>query len=107
MVDIILDLILSELKQGLSKLYADRLQNVYAFGSYTRGEQEQESDLDILIVLDTYDQYSDEIKRTSELVSKLSLKYGVSISRKFVNQAQWVHGDTSLLRHVRIEAIVA
>jgi len=52
-----------------------------------------------------FERYSAEVKRTGELVSSLSLKYSVSISRTFVRENEWVKGDSPLLRNVRLEAI--
>jgi hypothetical protein len=46
-----------------------------------------------------------EIERTGQLVSTLSLKYGISISRKFINSHTWNEGDSALLSNVRAEAI--
>lgn len=102
-----LELLLGELKSGLAELYGDRLYGVYLFGSYARGEQDAESDLDILIVLKYYVRYTAEIEYTGELVSQLSLKYGVSISRKFITEDDWADADSALLRNVRAEAIAS
>lgn len=99
--------LLDELKQGLKKIYGRQLVALLLYGSYARGEQDTESDLDILIILDNYDLYSREIKRTSELISRLSLKYNISISRKILRQKTWLTGDTPLLRNARREAIAA
>ena len=102
-----LEQLLKEIKAGLSMLYGNQLQGVYLFGSYARGEQDAESDLDILIVLSKYGLYSAEIERTGDLVSSLSLKYNVSISRKFITASHCATLDSALLRNVRAEAIVA
>ena len=99
--------LLKELKTGLARLYGSRLCGLYLFGSYARGEQDAESDLDILIVLTDYERYSLEIERTGELVSALSLKYGVSVSRKLVKESSWQSASSALLRNVRAEAIAA
>jgi hypothetical protein len=60
-----------------------------------------------MIVLDQVDHYGKEIERTSELVSKLSLRFNCSISRIFIGQSHWQNADTPLLRNVRAEAISA
>lgn len=97
--------LLVELKQGLTSLYGQHLITLLLYGSYARGDPGPESDLDILIILDDYNLYSREIKRTSKLISELSLKYEVSISRKIIRQQTWLNGDSPLLRNVRSEAI--
>lgn len=99
--------LLAELKQGLLSLYGQQFIALLLYGSYARGEQVDGSDLDILIILDDYDIYSSEIKRTSELISTLSLKYGVSISRKILREKTWLNSNTPLLRNAHIEAIPA
>jgi uncharacterized protein len=99
--------LLDDIKKGLYSIYGRRLAGVYLFGSYARGDHNPESDLDILIVLPDFDSHITEIERTGELISDLSLEYGVSISRKFTRKADWIRGDNILLRNVRKEAIKA
>lgn len=99
--------LLNDFKRELAWIYQDRLRGVYLFGSYARGDQDAESDLDVLIVLDDYATLGPEIRRTGEVTSRLSLEYGVSISRTFLREIDWLRGDSSLLRNVREEAIPA
>lgn len=99
--------LIEEVKQGLGSLYGRRLRGVYLFGSYARGEEDQESDLDVLIVLDGLDRYGAELDRTGELISGLSLKYNVSISRVFVSERDWKEQKSAFLINVREEAVAA
>ena len=99
--------LLAELKAGLARLYGPRLSGVFLFGSHARGQAEPGSDCDVLIVLDRVASYGAEIDRTSVLVSRLSLEYGISISRVFVPAREWKRRKTPFLENVREEAVPA
>jgi predicted nucleotidyltransferase len=49
--------LLSELKSGPAQIYAERLRDPYLFGSYATAQQQPDSDLDVLIILDRLDSY--------------------------------------------------
>ena len=73
--------IVREFKQALQALYGDRLHNLVLFGSYARGDYDDESDIDILVILndETVDTI-DEVFRMAELTSDFILKHGYAIS---------------------------
>jgi len=97
--------LLATLKQRLAACYGSRLRGVYLFGSHARGEAGETSDVDVLIVLDEITRYGDEIERTGELFSELSLKYDTVVSRVFVSESTWKQSDQPFLKHIRAEAI--
>ena len=99
--------LMTKLKKGLAGLYGPRLKAVYLFGSYARGDYHEGSDLDVMIVLDTYKSYWDELVRSSELASDLSLEYDVTVSRMIMTEEQWKKGDLPVLRNIRAEGIPA
>ena len=99
--------LLAELKHGLAKIYGDRLKAVILFGSYARGDYQEGSDLDVMIVLSDYQNYGAEIDRSGELISQLSLESGISISRVIMKESQWQEDDTPLLRNIRVEGVPA
>src|SRR5688572_30213674 len=99
----IIQKLLGELKRELVRMYGERLKGVYLYGSYARGENQPGSDVDVMIVLASYQRYGDEIKRTSELNAKLSLDYDLSISRLFMIEERWKLEDSPFLRNIRAQ----
>jgi predicted nucleotidyltransferase len=96
-----------ELKDALECLYGQRLKGVFLFWFYARGEADAESDMDVLIVLDHVNNYSNEIERTETVISELSLKFGTTISRVFASEQRWQTDQTNFFQNVREEAVPA
>ena len=68
-----------------------RVQAVYLFGSYARGEQTAESDIDILLTADlTQEQISEKRRAIAALSSDLSLNHDVTVSIQIVPLAQFL-----------------
>jgi predicted nucleotidyltransferase/PHD/YefM family antitoxin component YafN of YafNO toxin-antitoxin module len=99
--------LLRDLRLGLEEVYGDVLEGLYLFGSHARGKGDSDSDVDVLVVLDRVSEYGQEIGRTSELISELSLRWGRPVSRVFVSSADWSAGETPFLSEVRADAIRA
>lgn len=99
--------LMAELRAQLLALYGARLKGVYLYGSYACGGADNESDVDVLVVLDQIQGYGQELNRTSSSISSLSLKYRLSISRVFVSEKDWTSRQTPFLANVREEAIPA
>jgi predicted nucleotidyltransferase len=99
--------ILAELRQGLESLYGDRLDGLYLFGSYARGEADPESDIDVLLVLDHVSDYPGEVDHTGVLASELSLRHGLSLSRVFMSRRAWTEGTDFFVKNIRQEGVAA
>jgi predicted nucleotidyltransferase len=97
--------ILKELKHELVALYGRQLRCVYLFGSYARGDFDVDSDVDVLIVLSDFQKYGAELRRTSEVIGNLSLKYGTTVSVVFTREAEWRMDKLPLLLNIRAEGI--
>ena len=99
--------LLARLREQLEETYGSRLRGLYLYGSFARGNEDTESDVDVIIVLDRINAYGAEVARTSAIVSTLSLESGLSLSRVFVSQQDWADRDSPFLANVREEAIAA
>jgi predicted nucleotidyltransferase len=99
--------LLAELRSSLEILYRERLHGLYLYGSYARGDQEWDSDVDVLIVLDRVDSYGAEINRAGEAIARISLDYSVSVSPVFISERSWRVSETSFFANVREEAVAA
>ena len=99
--------ILVTLHQASDGLYGDRLTHVILFGSQSRNEAQPDSDIDVLIVLESDVDSWTEIKRTGEIVAKLCLDHSVVICCIFISEIQYQAQQTALLRNVRQEGVVA
>ena len=73
--------IVQEFKAALQQLYGDRLSDVILYGSYARGDYDDESDIDLMIVLndDTVNTYA-ELFRLSEITMDSILRHGKAVS---------------------------
>ena len=98
--------ILAELRSRFEEIYGDRLFKMVLFGSQARGDATKNSDIDVLVVLKGQVNPGEEIKRTSEVVANLSLHYDEVISRLFMDEDQFTHRNSPLLRNIRKEGIV-
>ena len=96
---------LALIEAGCRTAFGGRLRACLAFGSRARGTEREDSDLDVLIILDRIDHYAREVDLTGELIADLSLRCGISISRVFISENEWLHGDSMFLQNVREEAV--
>ncbi len=65
----------------LEGLYGERLRSVTLFGSFARGEGDpQESDIDLMVVLDRVESRFEEVYRMGDVLYRHSLANGVVVS---------------------------
>ncbi|ASC73245.1 hypothetical protein XM38_042070 [Halomicronema hongdechloris C2206] len=98
--------VLKPLKQYLQEHYQDRLNQVVLFGSHARQQATENSDIDILVVLDDPVDASAEGRRTSEFIAQLCLEHDLLISCLFLPTSRYQTENSPLLRNIRQEGIV-
>ncbi len=97
--------ILKKLKTSLHQLYGQRLRGLYLYGSFARGEERSGSDLDVAMILESFDRPWTEIQRTSKLVSALSLEYGLTVSLIPLRPSDWSLNQRPLIRSIHREGV--
>ena len=98
--------VLDRFKQYLQAEYQERLAQVVLYGSQARQEATEESDIDVLIVLNDPVDPGIELQRTSEAVAELCLENDLLISRLFMGRSRYETEQSPLLRNIRREGIV-
>lgn len=99
-----LDEALQELRRELEELYGDRLKGLCLFGSHARGDAEPDSDVDVAVVLDDYDSVWQEIRRMSQVATRLSLQADVLFAEMPIREADWLNQRSLFLRNIRRDA---
>lgn len=72
--------LLTHLSAGLRKLYGERYRGLVLYGSYARGEADEGSDVDLLLLLDGGFDQTRELLRAGDVSWPLSLESGYTIS---------------------------
>ena len=97
--------ILSDLKRLLAGRYGPRLAKLVLFGSQARGDEDAESDIDVLVVLRGPVNWGEELDRTNEELTEFSLDRDVVISCVFISEEEYERGQSPLLLNVRREGM--
>lgn len=98
-----LDETLRELEIGLREIYGDRYRGLVLYGSHARGEADEGSDVDLLLLLESSVEAGKEIRRASTLVSRLSLESDQVLSVIPVSAGDYRDSGEPYLQNARRE----
>ncbi|MBD0288101.1 MAG: nucleotidyltransferase domain-containing protein [Flavisolibacter sp.] len=105
-VDTVVEQIAKEYKAILQNLYGNELAELVLYGSYARGEQHDESDVDFAIVLhNPAMRTATELFKIAPVSSRLSLKYGRMISSLPVSLQDKQTSMQGIFREIRKDGI--
>jgi len=98
--------ILKEFKQKITDLYGQRLKKIVLYGSYARGQADDEnSDIDLAVVLAGTVDPCKEIDRMADIFTDLNLEHNVLIAVYPVSESDFETVGSPLLINVRREGI--
>lgn len=101
--------IMAIFSEKIHALFGEKLVQVILFGSYARGDYDEESDIDVMVLVDMDD---NEIKKyhtqVVEITSEINLMHDVLLSPIIQNNARFVQyvDDLPFYRNVRQEGVV-
>jgi len=100
--------IVKEFKQKIAELYGQRLKKVILYGSYARGQANDEhSDIDLAVVLDGEVSPGKEIDRMIDIITDINLDYDVLLSVYPVSENDYLSVNSPLLLNLHREGIPA
>lgn len=98
--------ILGEVKQELKKLYKDELIDIILYGSYARGDYDENSDIDLLVVLKNIQAIGNEIDKIVDAIYDINLKYNTLISIVPITYKDYKSINSPLLLNIRQEGVL-
>jgi predicted nucleotidyltransferase len=98
---------IEDCKKILQAHYADRFRGLLLYGSLARGQQEDTSDIDLLVLLSNPFDYFEEIRKIIEILYPVQLKSERLISAKPVSLEDFESGKFHLYRMAKREGIAA
>lgn len=93
-------------KRCLAEYYGDRLSQLVLYGSVARNEAHDESDIDLLVVLNPPFDYFQELRKIIELVYPIELETDTLVSARPAALDEFEQGIIQLYRNIHEEGIV-
>jgi len=99
--------VIGEFHQRVQKWYGERFDRMILYGSYARGDFHEDSDIDLLIILND-DKLSklNEINNLVNLRLDLMMRHNVLLSTKAITNCAYQEGKSAIFHFIRKEGIV-
>ncbi|MBE9013444.1 nucleotidyltransferase domain-containing protein [Pseudanabaenaceae cyanobacterium LEGE 13415] len=97
---------IEQTKQCLTEHYGDRLSQLILYGSVARNEAHDESDIDLLVVLNPPFDYFQELRNIVELVYPIELETDTLVSARPAALDEFEQGVIQLYRNIHQDGIV-
>ena len=97
--------IVRKLRDELAAVYGGRLKGVYLYGSYSRGDAGEDSDIDVAVVLAEVVNRADEVSRTIEIISDTCLQENCLVVPFFLSETEYEKRPYEIYRSIARDGI--
>ncbi len=97
---------LRDLRISLRHLYGKQAPSVLLYGSFARGEAEETSDVDVLLIYPAEVPTGPEIYRLGAILSDLNLRYQVLVSVLPVSEQAYQNSTDIFWKNIRQEGVL-
>ncbi len=97
--------IIQKCKNILKSHYGPQLKGLILYGSVARGQENLDSDIDLLVLLEKPFNYFQELRRIVDLLYPLQLDSEQLISAKPASVVEFQYGKFQLYRNVKKEGV--
>jgi len=96
---------IDELIEKLKKSYGENLVKVILYGSKARGDSTEDSDIDIMVILKSFINRINEVKKVSALVSGINFMYEIFIVPVILSENEYKAKSSLLVKNVNRDGI--
>ncbi len=97
---------LRDLRVSLHRLYGKQAPILLLYGSYARGEAQETSDVDVMLIYPAEVPSGHEINRLGSILADLNLRYQVLISVLPVSKNAYQNSSGNFWKNIRQEGIL-
>ncbi len=97
--------VLEKLSKAIRDHYQHRLKYLLLYGSYARGNFNDESDVDILVVLDDIESVMSELDALTLIKFDMMLEHEKFISTNPVSENRFLHSEEPYFKNIHKEGI--
>lgn len=97
--------VLQKYKTDIKQLYGEQMDSLILYGSYARGDANEESDIDVLVLLKEMQSPYSEIRKMGKINNSYLLTYEFIISPIPTTTESFLNHETPLYRNIKNEGI--